>query len=85
VLSHCLWLNPQIWVGTFWDAVEPTYQMWSIASPDVSKDEMIAKLRELHALEVSTRVAKTRSSPLLKVRLGTGHRHWSCQTVMPDN
>lgn len=63
VLSHCLWLNPQIWVGTFWDAVEPTYQMWSVAPPDVPKEAMIAKLRELHALEISTRAAKNRSLP----------------------
>ena len=64
VLNNCLSLNPQIWVGTFWDAVDSSYQMWSIAPPDVPKDAMIAKLRELRALEVSTRTAKSRSVPL---------------------
>ncbi len=63
VLSNCLGLDPQIWVGTFCDALDPSYQMWSITPPDVSKDEMIAKLRELHALEISTRTAKSRSAP----------------------
>lgn len=63
VLNNCVWLNPQIWVGTFRDAVDHHYRMTSIAPPDVSKDEMIAKLRELRALELSTRAAKSRSAP----------------------
>lgn len=66
VLNHCLWLNPQVWVGTFWDAVNPNYQMQSIAPPDVPKDAMIAKLRELHALEISTRAADSRATPLIQ-------------------
>jgi triacylglycerol lipase len=64
VLNNCLTLNPQIWVGTFWDAGDSSYQMWSIAPPDVPKDAMIAKLREMRALEISTRTAKSRSVPL---------------------
>jgi hypothetical protein len=63
VLNHCLWAKPQIWVGTFWDAVNPKYQMKSVAPPDVSKDEMVAKLRELHSLEKSTRAAKSVLTP----------------------
>lgn len=63
VLNNCLWRSPQIWVGSFWDAVDPTYQMWSVAPPDVPKDELLAKLRELHALETATRTAPRRSTP----------------------
>lgn len=55
VLGACLWLKPQVWVGTFWDAVDTTYQMWSVTPPSASKDELIAKMRELHALERSMR------------------------------
>lgn len=66
VLSICLWLDPQIWVGTFWDAVYSNYRMWSIAPPDVPKDAMIAKLRELRALEIATRAAKSRSAPFVQ-------------------
>lgn len=65
VLNYCVWANPQIWVGTFWDAVDQGYQMTSIAPPDVSKDEIVAKLRELHELEVSTRTAPSRPTPLI--------------------
>lgn len=65
VLQHCLWQNPQIWVGTFWDVADPTYQMWSIAPPNVAKDEMVAKRRELYALEISTRTAGSRITPLI--------------------
>jgi triacylglycerol lipase len=63
VLKNCLPLNPQIWVGTFMDAVDTNYQMSSTAPPDMSKDEMIARLRELHGLERSTRAANSRSDP----------------------
>ncbi len=66
VLNHCLWLDPQIWVGTFWDAVDSTYQMWSVAPPDLSKDELLAKLRELRVLERATRAAKGRRNPLIQ-------------------
>jgi hypothetical protein len=40
--------------------------MWSVAPPDVPKDEMIAKLRELHDLEISTRTAKSRADPFTR-------------------
>lgn len=66
VLSHCLWLPSQIWMGNFWDAVKPNYLMKSIAPPNVSKDEIIAKLRELHELEISTRAAESRTTPLIQ-------------------
>lgn len=66
VLNHCLVLSPQIWVGAFSDALNPSYQMWSIAPPYVPNDAMIAKLREFHALESSTRVASSRSTPLVQ-------------------
>jgi hypothetical protein len=72
VLNQCLWRNSQIWVGTFWDAVDPNYQMWSIAPPDVPKDEMVAKLRELHVLDTSTRTAKSRPTPLIPPESGQG-------------
>ena len=65
VLMHCLYLSPQIWTGTFWDAVDTSYQMWSVAPPDVGKDELIAKLRELRMLELSTRTAAARTSPFV--------------------
>jgi hypothetical protein len=70
VLHNCLWLNPQIWVGTFWAAGDPSYQMWSIAPPDVPKDALVAKLREFHALESTTRAAPSRSTPLVRSPLG---------------
>jgi hypothetical protein len=66
VLEYCLCLNPQIWVGTFWDAVIPNYPMQSIAPPNVSKDAMIAKLRELQALEISTCAAESRATPFIQ-------------------
>jgi triacylglycerol lipase len=51
VLNKCLPLNPQIWVGTFHDAVNKSYQMTSTAPPTMTKDEILAKLRELNAVE----------------------------------
>jgi hypothetical protein len=66
VLCNCLWLDPQVWVGTFWDALDSSYQMWSIAPPDMSKDQMVARLRELHALESASRQAKSRSTPFTR-------------------
>lgn len=53
VLNHCLWLNPQFWIGSFSDAATPTYRMSSVTPPAVPRDVMIAKLRELIALEKS--------------------------------
>jgi hypothetical protein len=50
VLSHCLWLNPQVWTGTFWDATDPSYEMYSVAPPAAQKDEIITKLQALRAL-----------------------------------
>ncbi len=64
VLKNCLPLNPQIWVGTFNDAVYQNYLMTSTAPPSMSKDEMLAKLRELNSLESATRAAASRSEPL---------------------
>lgn len=64
VLNLCLWRNPQIWQGTFQDAVYPNYRMTSVAPPNASKDELIAKIRELRALELATRTAPRRASPL---------------------
>jgi triacylglycerol lipase len=55
VLTHCLILDPQIWVGTFWDALQPTYQMQSVAPPQQSRDALLAKLRELRASEIASR------------------------------
>lgn len=62
VLKNCLPRNPQIWVGTFDDAVDPSYQMKSTAPPSASKNEMLAKLRELNSLERSTRASNSRSA-----------------------
>lgn len=59
VLSNCLWLNPQVWVGKFADAVDTNYQMCSTAPPTVSKDEWIAKLKELHDLRLSMQASNT--------------------------
>lgn len=64
VLKNCLPLNPQVWVGTFNDAVDHTYQMTSTAPPGASKDEMLSKLRELNSLERSTRAADSSPEPL---------------------
>lgn len=64
VLKNCLPLNPQIWVGTFDDAVDPRRKMQSTAPPSASKDEMLAKLRELNSLESSNRAAISRPEPL---------------------
>jgi hypothetical protein len=64
VLSKCLPLNPQIWAGTFHDRVDKTYKMTSAAPPSASKDEMLAKLRELHSLERSIRAANGGSEPI---------------------
>lgn len=55
VLTHCLMLDPQVWVGTFWDATQPTYQMQSVAPPQQSREALLAKLRELRASEIATR------------------------------
>lgn len=51
VLNHCVWLNPQVWVGNFADAVDSNYQMCSTAPPVASKEAWIAKLKELHDLK----------------------------------
>lgn len=66
VLNHCLWLPTQIWTGNFWDAVKPNYLMKSIAPPNVSKDAVIAKLRELREMEIATRAAESRTSPFIQ-------------------
>jgi hypothetical protein len=64
VLHNCLPLPTQVWVGTFPDAVDRTRTMYSTAPPSASKDEIVAKLRELNNLERSIRAANTRSQPL---------------------
>ena len=63
VLTKCLPLNPQIWVGTFADAVNPNYKMTSTAPPSTSKDEMLGKLRELNSLESSMRTTGSATTP----------------------
>lgn len=63
VLNKCLPLNPQIWVGTFQDAKDTNYKMYSTAPPSASTDELIAKLRELNSLERSIRASESRSDP----------------------
>jgi len=70
VLKNCLPLNPQIWTGTFGDAVYPTYTMTSVAPPSASKDEVLAKLRELNSLERSTREGSSLAEPLIQCRPG---------------
>lgn len=65
VLNNCLPRTPQIWIGTFPDAVDSKRIMKSTAPPTTSKDEMVAKLRELRSLERSIGVAPPhRSEPL---------------------
>ena len=64
VLTKCLPLNPQIWVGTFDDAVNGNYKMQSTAPPSASMDEVLAKLRELNSLERSIRASTSRFEPL---------------------
>lgn len=66
VLKKCLPLNPQIWVGTFPDAVNPNYTMTSTAPPTKAKDEMLAKLRELNKIEGSIREAESRTEPFIQ-------------------
>jgi hypothetical protein len=66
VLKNCLPLNPQIWVGTFGDAVYPRYTMTSVTPPSASKDEVLAKLRELNNLERATREGSTLAQPLIQ-------------------
>jgi triacylglycerol lipase len=66
VLTNCLPLNPQIWVGTFYDAVDPSYEMESTTPPDTAKDEMLAKLRELDSLERSIRPENSRSGAVTR-------------------
>lgn len=66
VLKNCLPLNPQIWIGTFGDAVSPNYKISSIAPPSASKDEMLAKLRELNSLERSSREGNSLAEPLIQ-------------------
>ncbi len=66
VLKNCLPLNPQIWVGTFYDAVYQNYLMKSTPPPSVSKNEVSAKLRELNSLENSIREADSCSEPFIQ-------------------
>jgi triacylglycerol lipase len=62
VLTHCLVLDPQVWVGTFWDATQPTYQMQSVTPPQQSRDALLANLRELRASEIAARQGPTTPS-----------------------
>lgn len=59
VLAKCLPRSPQIWAGTFPDAVNPNYTMTSTAPPGASRDEVLAKLRELNSAEHSIRAANS--------------------------
>lgn len=49
VLNNCVYLKPQVWIGTFQDATDSYYTMSSTAIPgsDTAKQEHIAKLQEL--------------------------------------
>jgi hypothetical protein len=62
VLSHCLWLKPQVWTGTFWDAADPKYKMQSVATPQQSRSELVAKLQQLRAAEVASRATSPQAS-----------------------
>jgi triacylglycerol lipase len=48
VLRSCVYLNPQVWVGSFDDAVDSYYTMCSTAVPgtDAARKEFIGKLKE---------------------------------------
>lgn len=67
VLNNCLSLNPQIWVGTFADAVTPSYRMTSVAPPSVSKEGLLSKLTELHNLEKSIHATTSTAEPVAEV------------------
>lgn len=66
VLKRCLPLNPQIWIGSFADAVNDKYSMVSKAPPAVSKDEMLTELREVNRIEDSIRGTDNRSEPFIQ-------------------
>jgi triacylglycerol lipase len=55
VLNNCVYLTPQIWTGTFQDAVNPAYWMCSDAPPQSAqpKAEWTAKFKELSAFRRS--------------------------------
>jgi triacylglycerol lipase len=63
VLNNCLGRTPQVWTGTFADAVNHGYIMTSTAPPTASKEELLAKLRELQELERSTRAETGYTEP----------------------
>ncbi|PWV50605.1 lipase family protein [Chitinophaga sp. S165] len=52
VLNHCVWLNPQVWVGHFIDAVYGL-RMSSTAVPSVAKETWLSTLKEIHEMKRS--------------------------------
>jgi triacylglycerol lipase len=51
VLQNAVWLNPQVWVGTFKDAVEPALYMQSTVPPGGPDVRWIDKMNELQKFE----------------------------------
>jgi triacylglycerol lipase len=53
VLQHAVWLNPQVWVGTFVDAADPSLRMQSTVPPSGPDVRWIDKMNELGKFEQS--------------------------------
>jgi len=51
VLQRAVWLNPQIWVGTFQDALDPRLEMKSDVPPSGPDVDWAAKMRELRQFQ----------------------------------
>jgi len=51
VLENTVWLDPQVWVGTFPDAVDPDLVMVSTIPPSGADVDWVAKMRELDHFE----------------------------------
>lgn len=52
VLNNCVWLNPQVWIGHFTDAVYGL-RMSSTAVPAIAKEKWLATLKEVHEMKRS--------------------------------
>lgn len=51
VLQNAVWLDPQAWVGTFPDAIDPDLWMVSTIPPSGADVDWVAKMRELEHFE----------------------------------
>ncbi|MGH2718521.1 MAG: lipase family protein [Actinomycetota bacterium] len=53
VLNSCVWLSPQIWVGSFLDKYYGCYDMSSTKPPAAAKDTLVTKIEEWKQAEKS--------------------------------